>query len=305
MIATAIKVASKTPVTMPLGNMALAQYAQKTAFAETDVSYTKYWLGIVEKEFAPEVDYATPLSCDFEQTQFGGWPLPFRVNKPEKNVEKQSPPTLISLQNLVGRLFHRPVAFTADFPQISNSAVSALEDLNVSYFTRTAVLVCPNQAEQVIANALTEIRTEPKSRIVARQLADFLGITLDELGKMTKIGRTTFSSWLTKNPRPATLRDLYRLEALVASMRSNLGDEGTRTWLHTGSPSPFSLLKNGQLEQIESRASSLLFSPRLESKSLGIVPYEDEPMGRPANAQAKPLPGIKRAKKGALLSEPR
>lgn len=220
--------------------------------------------------------------------------------------------TAVSIDALVGVLFTAPVTMSVRIQ--SPFAPSRMEDLNVAYLAETTLVVgdrvggdldrpawMRHPAETIAA---VDLRREPKSRAVARTLANFLNIRLEDLGVMTGIGRTTFSSWHTKTPRPATLRDLYRLDGLMTALRNSLGDERARAWLNAGVPAPFQLLKERNLGEVERLASSLLFKQHIEPRSSAIAPLEDEDLPQPL-AASKSLRAAKRVVRGSLSREHR
>jgi hypothetical protein len=227
--------------------------------------------------------------------------------------------TTVPIDTLFNAIFQRPKR-----PQflLRSPYVPRGEDLIIRYFTDTTrlvhdfsdepfpILIFDPDFSRTHADAglfeaapalppLREAARDSKSRAIARKLADFLNVTLKDLGGMTNIGRTTFSSWQTKNPRAATLFDLYRLDSLIGALRSTLGDERAKTWLHAGSPSPFSLLAVNDLSAVETLASALIFEPFVQSPSLSVSGYDmtDLPIAKPYGGSIR---AAKRAIRGRL-----
>lgn len=129
-------------------------------------------------------------------------------------------------------------------------------------------VVAPAAAQMSAVGALDAIRTE-------------LGVTLDEIARMTGIGRTTLHYWRRTgaDPRPSTVGPLWRLHALGRALAGSLGRDRALGWLRSGSPSPLDLLMNGDFAAVEDLASPWLFSqPSLRYRGPSLaVDEEPEP----------------------------
>jgi hypothetical protein len=82
------------------------------------------------------------------------------------------------------------------------------------------------------------------------ELRTWLSLSVAEAAKLVGVGRTTpTTSWQKQGhpPRPKQARRLLQLHALVSAVVRQLGSQGALQWLHTGSPSPFSLMEKKDL----------------------------------------------------------
>lgn len=80
-------------------------------------------------------------------------------------------------------------------------------------------------------------------------LARFFHLANADVAKIVGISEQTYYSWLRKRdavPRPATIRRLLRLRAVVGSLVSQLGSEGAFQWFTSGSPSRLVLMEQGE-----------------------------------------------------------
>ena len=90
-----------------------------------------------------------------------------------------------------------------------------------------------------------------------------LDLTYDDLAAITGVVKNTIYDWKRTgaNPRPSTVRKLWRVHTLVRALVSQLGEMEAVEWLRAGPESPLDLLRTGGLEAAELRASRLLFRP--------------------------------------------
>jgi hypothetical protein len=96
-----------------------------------------------------------------------------------------------------------------------------------------------------------------------RDLGEWLEMSDEELSDIVKVSRGTATrSW--KNGTPPRKREqarrLFQLHALVAALRSALGDELT-VWLKRGSPCPTKLLEQGDFDRFARKADAVIFPP--------------------------------------------
>lgn len=304
------QVTRRTPIGFELGDVNQRfnfnsfgrwQGVESTYFAYSpEPDYLKLWLRFVEGSATKSETMITTATQDCLGRLHGT-----SCFLADHDGPLQIEATAVTMYGLVNALFRRPIKMTAiiEFP----APTIKLTDLNVLYFANTTLdrLAVPTDPPvEPAALGAHVLRGEPKSRTLAQELATFLGVNLKKLGSMTGIGRTTFSSWKTKNPRASTLRDLYRLDGLIRSLRNTIGDQQARTWLQVGSPSPFALLEERRLSEVEAMVSSLVFTPALEPKSMAITPFDEEQL--PERKQdAVSLRAKQRSVKGGLKSEPR
>ena len=89
-----------------------------------------------------------------------------------------------------------------------------------------------------------------------------LGLTFGQVATITGIGRTTFHYWRREgaDPRPGTVRPLWRLTALAKAIDRSVGMRDGVGWLRAGSPSPLDLLLAGDLDSVEDLVSRSVFT---------------------------------------------
>lgn len=141
---------------------------------------------------------------------------------------------------------------------------------------------------------------------LADEIRRVLSLTYDDLEATTGIGRTTFLYWRRTGgtPRPATMRKLSRVHALVRAVVAHAGLEGTRAWFSSGTQSPLSLLLAGNLDELENKVHALVFnsseSTRPEPFSVPAFSVEPDFDIRPASPPAPLRRASKPVRKGRL-----
>lgn len=116
-----------------------------------------------------------------------------------------------------------------------------------------------------------------------------LGITLDDIARITGIGRTTFHYWRRTgaDPRPSTVKPLWRLNAIGRAVAGRLGVDQALGWFRSGSPSPLDLLVRGDIGTVEELASRWLFTqPSLRRAEASLSVEEEIDVGPGASAEA-------------------
>jgi DNA-binding transcriptional regulator YiaG len=111
-------------------------------------------------------------------------------------------------------------------------------------------------------------------------LRQTLPLTIDDIAASTGISRRTLFLWQSGRvtPRPATMRPLWRLFALVKAVVEIIGVEGARSWLNAGEPSPFERLLAGRIDLVEDDANRIIFrqSSLRPPRSAGARPEADD-----------------------------
>jgi len=109
--------------------------------------------------------------------------------------------------------------------------------------------------------AHTEPGISPLDALTA--IEELLGMTVEAAAAAVGIGRTTPMDWrrTRRQPRPSTVRQLWRLYGIAMGLKEVLGVTGTLTWLRVGEVSPLSLLEAGDLDGFERAASRATFRP--------------------------------------------
>jgi DNA-binding transcriptional regulator YiaG len=142
--------------------------------------------------------------------------------------------------------------------------------------TQTPTVAAPHAT----AAATTELEAPESRELVAvEELREWLGLTYEQIAAATSIGLRTVHHWkqMGTAPRPRTVRTLWRLHALVHSIRRTLGVDEAMRWLRTGMPSPVDLIVAGELATVEDQARRLLFIEPIGERRFSGVPTEDEP----------------------------
>ena len=142
--------------------------------------------------------------------------------------------------------------------------------------TQTPTLAAPHAT----AAAAPELEAPESRELVAvEELREWLGLTYEQIAAATSIGLRTVHHWkqVGAAPRPRTVRTLWRLHALVHSIRRTLGVDDAVRWLRTGMPSPIDLIVAGELATVENQARRLLFVEPIGERRFSGVTTEDEP----------------------------
>ena len=107
----------------------------------------------------------------------------------------------------------------------------------------------------------TEPGISPLDALTAIQ--ELLGLSIEAAATAVGIGRTTPMDWrrTRRQPRPSTVRQLWRLYGVAMGLKEVLGVTGTLTWLGVGEIAPLSLLEAGDLDGFERAASRALYRP--------------------------------------------
>lgn len=127
----------------------------------------------------------------------------------------------------------------------------------------------------------TEGETAPRLSALAAldTIRQELGLTIDDVARITGIGRTTFHYWRRTGaePRPSTVRSLWRLQALVMAIVRARGHEAGLGWLRAGTPSPLDRLLAGEIDCVEGLSSGWLFDQPAIRRAERSVATEEEP----------------------------
>lgn len=113
----------------------------------------------------------------------------------------------------------------------------------------------------------------------ADDLKIWLDLTYDDIAAMSGLAKRTIHHWRATGaqPRPATVRRLLEIHALVQAMRRKLGPERFDEWIRTGTPSPLQLLQAGEWDAAQQAAYGILFSRRRRERDFdGYSPYDPE-----------------------------
>lgn len=92
-------------------------------------------------------------------------------------------------------------------------------------------------------------------------IQELLGLSIESAAASVGIGRTTPMDWRRtgRQPRPSTVKQLWRLYGVAMGLKEALGVTGTMSWLRVGEVSPLSLLEAGDMDGFERAASRASF----------------------------------------------
>jgi len=142
----------------------------------------------------------------------------------------------------------------------------------------SAPVAVPTQETAAMSKGRSVPRSSPLDIII--DLKDSLDLTWDDAERATGINRNTFLNWQRKDevvPRPSTVRKLMRVQGLVASLRSALGDDEATAWLHDGDPRPIDVLKSGELKAFTTAVTSVIDGEaRRQAAGFGYRPGPEE-----------------------------
>lgn len=147
-----------------------------------------------------------------------------------------------------------------------------------------------------------------------RDLQDWLGVSVAALAAALGTSRSAILYWKRASaaPRPATARKLYRLHALLRSLRRVSGQDDFVATLNRqvepGQPTVLELVLGGDYERLERAVRPMLFNARPELRPrLGheLAPRDDEVPEAHADAPAsQPLsPPVRRSQRPRLTQK--
>ena len=89
----------------------------------------------------------------------------------------------------------------------------------------------------------------------------WLDLATHELDVVTGVSRRSYFYWkqTLATPRPNTVRQLWKVHALLQTIVRSLGEGGARTWLRAGNPSPLDLLLAADIARFQRIATARLF----------------------------------------------
>jgi hypothetical protein len=123
----------------------------------------------------------------------------------------------------------------------------------------------------------------PDTATLPRQLADWLGITYDQLANITGVSRAAFFYWRRPGtkPRSENAERVQHLFALTSLLVKRLGVRGARAWLHSGPTPAWDVLLAGDLTNLDRLVRQSMFPSRT------IIPI---PNKLPLDEVNQPLP---------------
>jgi hypothetical protein len=125
------------------------------------------------------------------------------------------------------------------------------------------------------------------------EIRSWLSLSQEDMDALTGIGKTTAHYWRHAGAlaRPSTVRRLWRVHALLTTLRRAADDEGALTWLRLGSPSPLELLLAGRVRDVEALMHRVAFrQPELRVREFSGVRLEDYPY--PTESSDATMPGV-------------
>jgi DNA-binding XRE family transcriptional regulator len=202
----------------------------------------------------------------------------------------------------------QPIQFTrfdwveAQKSMLRNATATAI--FNSAVEPMTGLVVVPHHRESGAATAVGDalaVIAEPEPHSNAyrafKELAAWLLLDDGDLSVVIGVGRTTPYTWERerREPRAETARRLFQMHGTVAALVDQLGEPAATRWLAAGSPSPASLLRRGEIAEVNRLAHDLLFRPAARRAAPGGFAAEEEADVPPA--------ALARAARGGLRSE--
>jgi hypothetical protein len=111
-----------------------------------------------------------------------------------------------------------------------------------------------------------------------RLIKEVWGVTDVQIEAATGVRRSTLwrlRTGRTSEARSVTSAPLWRLRGLAQGLERMLSRDGARDWLHTGNPSPVSLLEAGDLETFERCADRILFQDPATARTASAAADDD------------------------------
>jgi len=132
--------------------------------------------------------------------------------------------------------------------------------------------------------AIAEPKPHSSAYLAFKELASWLLLDDEDLAAAIGVGRTTPYTWEReqREPRAETARRLYQVHGTVAALVDQLGEPAATRWLAAGSPSPASLLRRGEVAEVNRLAHDLLFRPAARRPAPGGFAVEEEADVSPA-----------------------
>lgn len=132
--------------------------------------------------------------------------------------------------------------------------------------------------------AIAEPKPHSSAYLAFKELAGWLLLGDEDLAAAIGVGRTTPYTWERerREPRAETARRLYQVHGTVAALVDQLGESAATRWLAAGSPSPASLLRRGEVAEVNRLAHDLLFRPAARRLAPGGFAIEEEADVSPA-----------------------
>ena len=145
--------------------------------------------------------------------------------------------------------------------------------------------------------ALVEAEPHSDAYRAFKELAAWLLLDDGDLAVVIGVGRTTPYTWERerREPRAETARRLFQMHGTVAALVDQLGEPAATRWLAAGSPSPASLLRRGEVAEVNRLAHDLLFRPATRRPAPGGFVADEEADVSPA--------ALARAARGGPRSE--
>ncbi len=162
----------------------------------------------------------------------------------------------------VGSEAHHTLTYVPSQPLMAIATCAAAPTVTDTFspsmmFTQAADLL----ARRRRATAVEPVQSRAYRSFV--QLASWLGRTQGETAHILGIGRTTPLAWRRgREPQPARARRLYQTHALVSTLVRRIGEDETRRWLASGTPSPIDLIAQGDVRAADDLAGGLIFESR-------------------------------------------
>jgi transcriptional regulator with XRE-family HTH domain len=153
----------------------------------------------------------------------------------------------------------------------------------------------------------SDLDAESPNRAVGAvtDLQKWLGLTVEEVAKLTGVSRSAVLYWKRQNaqPRPTAARNLFRIHALVRALRGAVPLEHPMDALARvpdgSAMSPYDLLLSGRYEDAERLLRPMIFQPDRQTVQSGrLVQWpEEEPASEAPGDSLDLRPPLRRARR--------
>ena len=119
----------------------------------------------------------------------------------------------------------------------------------------------------------------PTFHQAVNDIQQWLGFADSHIEAATGISRITL--WRQRTGRSGASRSttdapVWRLHSLAGALHRALGPDGLLNWLHAGSPSPWDLLRDGHLDEVERAGDRVLFRDPAQRRFAGADETTDD-----------------------------
>jgi hypothetical protein len=197
-----------------------------------------------------------PVRTNIESTSFP-WTDSFLEPATQTSLEITSNPQIRAVLDAFAQWFE----LTQASPVMKLTYCSLADEISDTVSTRRVWRTWIEDFSSFKSLTTSESEARNDTASLLAQLIAWLGITYEELARITGVGRSTLFYWRGEGvlPRGRNARQLLRVHSLASLLVKRFGVDGARKWLHSGTPTPWDLLLVGQVEEAERLAKERLF----------------------------------------------